>query len=123
MSGSIAHIFFVEDEPDLQQVMQITLDGIPSLKYKILNSAEEALEAMEKELPDAVVCDHYLPKMTGVNLLINVKDKFPSVKRYLLTGAVDQKVYQSAKIDAQVVKIFEKPLIIEDIIHEITGKL
>lgn len=123
MSGSIAHIFFVEDEPDLQQVMQITLDGIPSLKYKILNSAEEALEAMEKELPDAVVCDHYLPKMTGVNLLINVKDKFPSVKRYLLTGAVDHKVYQSAKIDAQVVKIFEKPLIIEDIIHEITGKL
>jgi two-component system response regulator HupR/HoxA len=112
-------ILFVEDEPDLQKVIQLSLDYMKDINYEITGSAEKAIEYLKNNQVDVIVSDHYLPKMTGVELLVHVKEKYPNVMRFLLTGSVENDVFDAAERKAKPIKIFEKPLILEDIINDI----
>ncbi|HUB05418.1 MAG TPA: response regulator transcription factor, partial [Myxococcales bacterium] len=62
------------------------LDGVPELS--ILGSAmtgEDALEAMERTLPDVVLCDLGLPKMSGIEVTRNLKARHPRVEVLIFT--------------------------------------
>jgi CheY-like chemotaxis protein len=118
-SSSKLHILFVEDEPDLQKVIQLALKSDDTIIFEVVSSAEKAIEYLKDHEVDAIVSDHYLPGMTGVELLKSLKDSNPNIIRFLLTGSVENEVFEMAEQDAMPVKIFEKPLILEDIINEI----
>ncbi|MHA2029069.1 MAG: response regulator [Candidatus Kariarchaeaceae archaeon] len=118
-SSSKLHILFVEDEPDLQKVIQLALKNDDTIIFEVVSSAEKAIEYLKDNTVDAIVSDHYLPGMTGVELLKSLKDSNPNIIRFLLTGSVENEVFEMAEQDAMPVKIFEKPLILEDIINEI----
>jgi DNA-binding NarL/FixJ family response regulator len=72
---------------------RIVLDGLRSLfdkdtAFEIIaaaSSAEEALEIMTKQLPDILLTDYRLPGLTGLELSIKVKEKYPHVKRVILS--------------------------------------
>ncbi len=112
-------ILFVEDEPDLQKVIQLALSYITDIEFEVVNSAENALDYLANSTIDVIVSDHYLPAMTGVELLVEIKEKYPSILRFLLTGSVESEVFEKAEKMAKPIKIFEKPLILDDIIDYI----
>lgn len=72
---------------------RIVLDGLKSLfdqdqRFVILgaaNSAEEALNLLPIHLPDILLTDYRLPGLTGLELAIVVKEKYPTVKRVILS--------------------------------------
>jgi two-component system, NarL family, nitrate/nitrite response regulator NarL len=71
----------------------IVLDGLKSLldndsDFEVLaavGSSEEALRFMDERQPDMLLTDYTLPGMTGLELAIKVKEKYPSIKRVLLS--------------------------------------
>ena len=53
------------------------------------SSGAEALEMLEKESFDIIVSDVVMPNMTGVELLEIVKERYPSMIRFILSGHAD----------------------------------
>lgn len=72
---------------------QIVLDGLKSLldaddAFEVLaavNSGEQALITLEKNQPHILLSDFSLPGINGLELSTIVKEKYPSVKRVLLS--------------------------------------
>ena len=72
---------------------QIVLDGLKSLldaddAFEVLaavNTGEQALITLEKNQPHILLSDFSLPGINGLELSTIVKEKYPSVKRVLLS--------------------------------------
>ena len=65
-------ILIVEDEPDIHQL----LDGMLKDKYRLLTAFNgvEAIEVVEKELPDLIISDVMMPEMDGTELCRQLKN-------------------------------------------------
>jgi len=72
---------------------RIVLDGLKSLfdkdsQFEIIgaaNTAEEALRFLQDIQPDILLTDYSLPGLTGLELAVVVKEKYPLVKRVVLS--------------------------------------
>lgn len=72
---------------------RIVLDGLKSLFDKdsqfeiigVANTAEEALRFLQDAQPDILLTDYSLPGLTGLELAVVVKEKYPLVKRVILS--------------------------------------
>jgi diguanylate cyclase (GGDEF)-like protein len=57
-------ILVVDDEPDIRDVLRITLEDEKYEVYEAENGVE-ALAFIQKKLPDLVLCDYKMPRMDG----------------------------------------------------------
>ncbi|MBS1490997.1 MAG: response regulator transcription factor [Bacteroidetes bacterium] len=72
---------------------RIVLDGLKSLfnqdeEFQItdaVNTPAEALEKIKHQPPDILLTDYTLPGMTGLELARQVKEKYPHIKRVILS--------------------------------------
>lgn len=71
-------IAIVEDEEILQRVLKIQLT---SVGYDIVgaNDGETAIDLIQKEKPDVVILDLYIPKLDGFAVLKSIRDN-PEMK-------------------------------------------
>ncbi len=79
-------LFIVEDQPKILKAQVKLLQGVPELK--LLGSAgtgEEALAAIEKGVPDVVLCDLGLPGMSGIEVTRSLKARHPKVELLIFT--------------------------------------
>jgi DNA-binding NarL/FixJ family response regulator len=86
LSGNPIKLILVDDH-------QIVLDGLRAMfnqdpDFLILGaagSAEEASILLEQFVPDVLLTDYRLPRATGLELAVEVKKKYPTVKRVILS--------------------------------------
>ena len=78
-------IIIVDDEMDLVETLVERLDlrGISALGAA---TGAEAIEALAKQPFDVVLLDVKMPGMSGLEVLQEIKDKWPEQKVILLTG-------------------------------------
>jgi DNA-binding response OmpR family regulator len=83
-----ATILAVDDEPHVLKLVKANLE---SSGYKILTAAdgEEALRAVEHELPDLVILDLMLPRMDGYAVCSRIRE-FSAVPVIMLTARSSQ---------------------------------
>jgi two-component system phosphate regulon response regulator PhoB len=60
-----AHILVVEDEPAIQELIALNLEQAGQ-RAVLADSAEQALERIQEELPDLVLLDWMLPGQSGI---------------------------------------------------------
>ena len=80
-------IVLVEDYKDLLEAMTLVLDA--SEKYKIIGSftnAEEALEQVPQLLPETVLMDINLPKLSGIECVSRLKKECPNTLFVMCTS-------------------------------------
>ena len=63
----------VEDDPAIQELIRYTLEK-SGMKATAASSAEEALSALKSILPDVVLIDWMLPKMSGLALARQLRE-------------------------------------------------
>ena len=86
MTSTAIKLLIVDDH-------RIVLDGLKSLfdqddQFEIIgaaSSAEESLRFLQSRTPDILLTDFRLPGLNGLELAMVVKQKFPSVKRVILS--------------------------------------
>jgi len=89
-----AHILVVDDEPDISALLAYHL-ARESYRVRTAASGQEALRAMEAEVPDLVLLDLMLPGLSGIEVLreIRQQEAWQDVPVILLTaraGEVDR---------------------------------
>jgi CheY-like chemotaxis protein len=72
-------ILLVEDEPDVRSFLARALARVaPNATVRAVCDGVEALEAIAQSPPDLIVSDHRMPRMTGLELLANVRAQWPT---------------------------------------------
>lgn len=85
---NLEKVLFVDDDVDILQILQYSLETKSNIKAVFAHSGEEALEMAHKERPDLIVLDVMMPEMDGPAVLTAIRalsgcDKVPVI---FLTG-------------------------------------
>ena len=84
--GKIVRIVLVEDHTILREGLRALLSADP--KFEIVGEADDGREAVrqvEKLIPDLVVMDLSMPRMTGMDAIREIKRRHPGTKIIALT--------------------------------------
>jgi diguanylate cyclase (GGDEF)-like protein len=107
MSRVAASVLVVEDDPEILRLMQQVLSR--DFVVHTAADAEEALQVLSTERVQAVVSDHMLPTMSGVELLRIVATQHPEAARVLVTASTRMDTAQEAVNVARVRRFLAKP--------------
>ncbi len=79
-------ILVVDDDRFIQSLVAAAL----SSQYELVTAGNgrEALEALQRELPDLVLCDVVMPQMDGLECLQRMTDQNPSLRVVMMTGEI-----------------------------------
>lgn len=82
-----ARILVVDDEPDISALVAYQL-ARESFRVRTAASGPEALEAIEREIPDLVILDLMLPGMSGLDVLAEIRrrEEWQALPVILLTA-------------------------------------
>ena|SRR2546422_8259291 len=109
-------ILVVEDEQLMLRLLKRTFS---QQGYEVLTAAdgEEAIEVYRshKEEIDVVLLDIGLPKISGANVFLKMKDEKPDVRVVIASGYLEPQV-KVEMLRAGVKHFFSKPYIFQEII-------
>jgi DNA-binding NarL/FixJ family response regulator len=90
-------ILFVDDDANLLQgIARVLKTEKPDVIFSLCTGADEAMAMLEGKTFDAIVADYRMPGRDGLDLLAAAKEKYPGMKRVLLTGQSETEVYEKA---------------------------
>jgi two-component system, OmpR family, KDP operon response regulator KdpE len=67
-------ILVVDDEPQITRVLRTSLSA-HGYEVSVANDGESALQTMEESRPDLIITDLSMPRMTGIELCENIRDR------------------------------------------------
>lgn len=107
------HVLMVDDEPDLDLLVQQRFRreiADRTYKFSFARNGTQALSAL-KVNPDIklVVTDLNMPEMNGIELMIQMRSKFPQVKNMVISAYSDQDSIATAR-RAGAIDFITKPV-------------
>ncbi len=101
-------VLFVDDEERILKTIRRLAHGSP-FRAIFAQSGAEALELLEHEDVQVIVTDMRMPEMTGLELLREVKARYPKIIRVVLSGYTDITTLLKAINDGQIFRFITKP--------------
>ncbi|CAM2792487.1 response regulator [Paenibacillus sediminis] len=114
-------LILVEDEEHVREGLLEEIDW-NQYGFEVVDNAEngkEAVEMIDKLLPDVVVTDIQMPFMNGLQLSEWIRDNYPMTKIIILTG-YDEFEYAQKAIRLQIDEYVLKPFSSDEFIHILT---
>jgi two-component system response regulator HydG len=107
-------ILIIDDDLDMCRLLERFLTR-NNFDVKFAHTGKKGLEELEKNAPDAILCDFRLEDTDGKDLLIQIKERLPDVPVIIITG------YSDIKVAVEVIKhgaydYVTKPLFPEEIL-------
>ena len=104
---SLPTILIVDDEPHSVAAMRMALED----DFAVLEAADasEAWALMEENWVQVVISDQRMPGKTGVELLTEVRDRWPETVRIIVTGYTETNDMIEAINDAGIYQFITKP--------------
>ena len=113
-SARSARVLIVDDESSARKVLSVMLAQFP-FSCRTAASGDEALGILENEPQDAVISDLQMPGMSGMDLLQNVRRRYPQVAFLVATGVEEIRVGVQAMqqgADDYLVKPFDVEVVV-----------
>jgi CheY-like chemotaxis protein len=117
---SLRHILYVDDEPDIREIVQFALGLVPQFTISTANSGAHALQSMHDRPPDLVLLDVMMPTMDGPTTLQRMRG-IPALQAipviFMTAKAMPQEVarFRSLGAVAVIAKPFDPMLLAEHI--------
>lgn len=116
-----ANILVVEDEPDLREILVYVLQDIGYNVFEAENG-EIGLTVCQNQKIDAIISDIRMPKVDGVQLLKNMREKNSEVPViFLVTGFADIKENEVYQLGANA--FINKPYDINELTQKLENSL
>ena len=101
-------LLLVDDEANVLASLRRLL-RMHRFAVHVSSDPEQALAMLDEVQPDAVISDHRMPGMSGVQFLAQVRDRQPDVTRILLSGDADRQAVINAINAGAVYRYLDKP--------------
>ncbi len=116
---NLPRLLLVDDEQSLVKLVKKRLEA-EGFQVSVAVDGEEALQKAREELPDLIILDVMLPKMTGheVCLILKQDPRYQNIPIILFTAlaqARDEKIGFECGADAYIRKPFRAPDLVEKI--------
>ena len=108
MTGLPRHcLLVVDDEPDVCD----SVHDLLRLEFQVLKarSADEGYRLMQENEVHIIMTDQRMPKVSGVELLTNVRARYPHAVRILFTGYADVEAVIAAINQGRIFRFLSKP--------------
>ena len=102
-------LLLVDDDRFMLGVLNDMLVGQP---YRVLNacSGEEALDMLDHEAVEVILCDQAMPGMRGTEVLAHAAQRYPKTVRLMLSGQPDLSEIEAAIASGVADDHYIKPL-------------
>ncbi len=115
------HIFFLDDEPTVREVVRETLED-SDFKVSCFGNPTECLARLRSQKCHLLITDLKMPEKDGIELLMDVKHLAPWVPVLMITGYGDIPTAVKA-MKAGAVDFIEKPLDKKNFVRKIKSIL
>lgn len=85
-AGPSTKLLVVDDSEFDHRVIAGLLRGVAGLTVEYVSGGAEALEALERQTPDLILTDLFMPDMDGLELVQRVRERRPAVPLILMTA-------------------------------------
>jgi DNA-binding response OmpR family regulator len=102
-------VLLVDDEEEFVKTLAERIE-MRDAKSEVALNGEEALKAMDEDLPDVMVLDLKMPGIDGLEVLRRAKKAYPGVQIIMLTGhgsEKDQKPVEFEKLMRTITKAYK----------------
>jgi YesN/AraC family two-component response regulator len=109
--GRVWQVLLVDDEPEVLDAMYLTIKRARQFQCEArkCSGGQQALEELAKVPAHLVMADFRMPRMTGVELLREVRQRWPETVRMLITGYSDVEIAMQAMEQAKIHYYVQKP--------------
>jgi response regulator RpfG family c-di-GMP phosphodiesterase len=106
----------LDDDPLILRTIQGLLYELPLAITTAENIAQARNLILENPEFGIILCDHLLPDGAGVDFLRELRTRYPSAIRILMTGAYDREVTTKAINSGEIYRFLVKPFTNEDLL-------
>ena len=125
---TMKRVLVVDDEEDMLWMLQRNLNkGMKDVEILAAKSAEEALALLSDRSVNLVITDINMPGMNGLDLLIEINNRFPGTGVIIMT-AYPSNAYENKAMMSGSLRFIEKPFdikvvraIVEEVLKESEG--
>jgi two-component system OmpR family response regulator len=103
-------ILVVEDEGEMRLVLDMVLNE-KKVHLDYVNTLLAADEYLQKHKPSIIILDNKLPDGFGVDFIIYVKKRYPSIKIIMISGFAS---VRDVALESGADMFFEKPFPLEE---------
>ena len=90
-------VMFVDDDPMVVRGIARNMSMMGAkMTITVRTSAAEALASLSKELVDVIITDLYMPGIDGSALLDEVRMRYPTILRFVLSGEAKPEIMKKA---------------------------
>jgi YesN/AraC family two-component response regulator len=120
----MAKILIVEDEENIRNTLKNVLED-EGFEVKVASNGCIAMEYLDENQVDLVITDIIMPEKEGVEMIIELRDKFPELKIIAMSGGghIDPHCYLNTVTYLGVKNTFTKPFHVEDMINTVKEML
>lgn len=114
-------ILIIDDDSRIRETMMAFFEDA-GFEVRDLKNGTTALEVIGSYQPDLILCDIVMPGISGLSILKQIKDVFPSQKVVLVSGLQEAQ----AQEDASRLGAFDflaKPIVFKDVEERVLNKL
>jgi len=116
-------VLVVDDEEDMLWMLQRNLNkGMSDVEILAASSGEEALAVLSDKAVNLVITDINMPGMNGLDLLIEVNNRYPDTGVIIMT-AYPSNAYEREAMMSGSLRFIEKPFDINDMRDIVNGAL
>ncbi|MBF2067979.1 MAG: response regulator [Calothrix sp. C42_A2020_038] len=113
-------ILIIDDEDDIREVAQLTLEAVGGFEVLTAESGSEGLAKAKIEQPDAILLDVMMPEMDGITTFKNLQanpltNNIPVILLTAKVQANDQRRFAELGITGIVAKPFDPMTLTEQV--------
>ncbi|HEX8439257.1 response regulator [Archangium sp.] len=94
------HVLVVDDDPDMQEVMVLTLE-VGDYRVSRASNGREALERVEVEMPDLILLDMRMPVMDGWTFAAELRRRYGHHAPIVVCTAAEDAQRRAREVDAR----------------------
>lgn len=94
---STISVLVIDDEPAICMSLTAFLEDY-GFRASSAESAEEALDLMKNNTYNVCIVDLRLPGMSGEDLIIQARDRYPEQRHIIYTGSISYNLSQKLKV-------------------------
>ena len=102
-------VLIVDDDPSTVRLLQISLKNIEGLEIYTAEDGRKAINLLNSENFDLLVCDIFMPQVNGLQLLNYVNKHIQGIRVIVLTGESSETMEDKIKSIGSY-QFYEKPL-------------
>lgn len=115
------HLLVVDDESEICDFLKSFFEE-RAFDVRTANSGEQAIREVEKSQPQVVLLDVHMPGMDGMNVLREIKNRYPNVKVIMVTALeTREKIEEAMRLGAD--NYITKPLSLEYLEKDVQEKI